>query len=48
MLTAVREGLNFLELNASAIWNLRGGFSFFFFFSSPWILFMVLLLRDHN
>lgn len=47
MLTAVREGLNFLELNASAIWNLRGGFSFFFF-SSPWILFMVLLLRDHN
>ena len=30
MLTAVREGLNFLELNASVVWKLRGDFSFFF------------------
>ena len=29
MLTAVREGLNFLELNASVVWKLQGGFSFF-------------------
>lgn len=30
MLTTVREGFNFLELNASVVWKLRGGFSFFF------------------
>ena len=31
MLTAVRKGLNFLELTASVVWELRGAFSFFFF-----------------